>query len=201
MKLLTEFFIILQLLLGAPLDVLVTPSQGLPSWYEPGPSEEARMALDELSTGAEDEGVLSWVRSAYRDYTYQEEVARREGDRQPASYRSYSAQPGHSEHQLGTAFDLAWAGLPVESLDARNLRLYEWLEQNAHRYGFVISYPYKEIDTWPFHNRWLPVITDYIYEPWHVRYVGRDLARSMWEEGYLDPLSPVLPQDYYTPWP
>lgn len=201
MKLLIEFFIILQLLLGAPLNVMVTPSQGLPSWYAPGESQEANKALDALSIAAEHEGVWFWITSTYRDYSYQEEVAKRESDRQPDRYRSYSAQPGHSEHQLGTAFDVAWAGLPVESLDPRNLKLHQWLEENAHIYGFIVSYPYKEISTWPFHNRWLPVVTDYIYEPWHIRYVGIGLASRMWEEGYLNPQSPVLPQDYYIPWP
>jgi D-alanyl-D-alanine carboxypeptidase len=201
MALAIEFYIVLRLLLGAPLDTLVTRDQGLPAWYAPGGNEAAIAALEEMQLVADSQGVKLWVNSSYRDYAYQQEVIRRQASNQPERYRSYSAAPGHSEHQLGTAFDVAWAGLPVESLDGRNLELFQWLEQNAYEFGFVISYPYKEVPEWPFHNRWLPVVTEYIHEPWHIRFVGEALARKMWEQGYLDPQSPILPQDYYHPWP
>jgi D-alanyl-D-alanine carboxypeptidase len=201
MTLAIELYIVLRLMLGAPIDALITKDQGLPAWYDPGVNEVAVAALEEMQLAADSDGVKLWVNSSYRNYAYQRDVIQREAFNQPDSYRSYSAAPGHSEHQLGTAFDLAWPGLPVDSLDARNLELFCWLEQNAHQYGFVISYPYKEIPEWPFHNRWLPVVTEYVHEPWHIRFVGKDLAREMWEQGYLDPQSPILPQDYYHPWP
>lgn len=201
MTLAVELYIILHLLLGAPLDTLITKDIGLPPWYAPGESAIAQMALEEMTVAAKMDGILLWVNSAFRDYSYQEEVKSREGYLDPDYHRSYSAEAGHSEHQLGTTYDVAWPGLPVVSLDSRNLKLYDWLEGNAHVYGFVISYPYKEISDWPFHNRWVPVVTEYIHEPWHIRYVGVDLAQEMWEEGYLDPIDPTLPQDFFTPWP
>lgn len=201
MNLIVELYIILHLLLGAPLDTLVTKEQGLPSWYSPGENAIARTALDEMILAADQDGILIWVNSGYRDYKYQAYVIRREGHLFPDSFRSYSAEPGHSEHQLGTTFDVAWPGLSVESLDRRNLKLFDWLEGNAHLFGFVISYPYKEIPEWPHHNRWLPHITEYIHEPWHIRFVGKALAQTIWEAGYLDPKDPTLPQDFYNPWP
>lgn len=196
-----ELYIILKLLLGAPLDVLVTSEQGLPSWYSPGLNPSASESLLDMQQAAEKDDVLLWITSGYRDYFYQQEVNQREGHLNPERFQSYTAAPGHSEHQLGTAFDLSWPGLAVESLDGRNLELHQWLELNAHQYGFVITYPYKEIDEWPYHNRWMPRVTDYIHEPWHLRYVGGVLAQKMWKEGYLDPQSPLLPQDFYNPWP
>jgi D-alanyl-D-alanine carboxypeptidase len=196
-----ELYIIIQLLLGAPLDVLITKDQGLPHWYAPGESEEAALALGKMTSAANDEGIHLWINSGYRNFNYQTEVFQREALRMPDNYQSRSAKPGHSEHQLGTTYDVAWAGLTSDSLDPRNLELFHWLEENAHTFGFIISYPYKEISVWPYHNRLVPVLTEYIYEPWHLRYVGEKLAQEMWEQGYLEPLNPILPQDFFTPWP
>ncbi|TFH32020.1 MAG: hypothetical protein E4G99_13275 [Anaerolineales bacterium] len=128
MNFFVDLYIILQLLLGAPLDVLVSPDQGLPVWYAPGLNPEAAAALDDMMLAAAEEDVMIWSYSDYRDYAYQQEVDRRESDRQPDRHRSYSAAAGHSEHQLGTAFDVAWPGLPVESREARNLELFDWLK-------------------------------------------------------------------------
>lgn len=196
-----QLYLTLQLLLGAPLDALVSKGQGLPHWYAPGESAAARKAMEEMALAAEDAGVLMFINSGYRDFHYQLEVLERLDLNSSGSYRSFSADAGHSEHQLGTTFDVAWPGLPVESLDLRNLKLFAWLESNAHRFGFVISYPYKESPDWPFHNRWLPLVTEYIYEPWHIRFVGLELAGEIHQAGYLNPESSVLPQDYYAVWP
>jgi D-alanyl-D-alanine carboxypeptidase len=113
----------------------------------------------------------------------------------------YSARPGHSEHQLGTALDVTWPGLPLGFPDPRTERLYAWLVENAHRFGFVLSYPLKTFNQWPFHNRLMPVGTSFIHEPWHIRFVGVDLAYEIFQAGYLDPTLPVTPQDFYQPWP
>jgi D-alanyl-D-alanine carboxypeptidase len=200
MRLAIELYFVLHLFLGAPLDTLVTKRQGLPAWYSPGVNTEAKVALASMESAANDEGILFSVTSDFRDYAYQQRVNQREQGLNSDMYRSYSAAPGHSEHQLGTTFDLAWPGLRTTSLDKRNLELFAWLEENAHRYGFVISYPLKQTENWPYHNRWMPGPTEYIYEPWHVRYVGEALATTIWEHGYLDPASRTLPQDFYTPW-
>jgi D-alanyl-D-alanine carboxypeptidase len=111
------------------------------------------------------------------------------------------ALPGHSEHQLGTALDVVWPGLKVSTKDDRNEMLFRWLEDNAHLYGFVLSYPMKGVEGWPYDNRIYPEVTDFIHEPWHIRYVGVELAEMIYQAGYLDPNSQTLAQDFYQPWP
>lgn len=78
-----------------------------------------------------------------------------------------SARPGHSEHQLGTAIDVASEGgiAPWEYADWAATPAGAWMAANAWRYGFVMSYPRGSYD-----------LSCYDYEPWHYRYVGRDLA-------------------------
>ena len=86
-----------------------------------------------------------------------------------------SARPGHSEHQTGLVMDIV--GIPAEcSLDAcfGGTPQGVWLAENAWRYGFVIRYP-----------QGMTHITGYSYEPWHVRYVGEDIAADMHDRGIL----------------
>lgn len=196
---LIQFYIVILLLLGAPQDTLVSKEHGLPRWYAPGERQEARLAIDQL---IEDLGMPIQVSSGFRSYRLQDEAYRRlvseEGEERADQV---IAKPGHSEHQLGTVFDLAWMGLPIEFDDVRNHQLWEGLEQKSHSYGFVISFPYKQVNEWPYDNQWYPIVTEFRWEPWHIRYVGVELAQLIYDAGYLDPLSTVLPQDFYQPWP
>ena len=191
--------LLLVILLGAPLDVQVDRLHGLPPWYAPGESLEARAALERM---VQELGMPVEVVSGFRSYEQQREAYRRlVAELGAARADQVIARPGFSEHQLGTAFDLAWAGLPIEWDVPRNRALWQALEQHAHEYGFVISYPRKTIAGWPGDNRWFPGGgTQYRWEPWHVRYVGVELAMAIYQAGYLDPDSPVLPQDFYRPW-
>ena len=200
LKFLIELYIVLHMLMGAPLDALVDARHSLPRWFDPGPQPDAVSALETLIIEASEAGIKATVYSGYRSYSKQAAVADREWSERPSTARFYIAAPGHSEHQLGTVFDLVWPGLKVESSDPRNERLYIWLEENAHYYGFVLSYPYKEIEEWPYNNRWMPQVTEFINEPWHIRYVGVSLAEEMFAAGYLDPQKSVLPQDFYQSW-
>jgi D-alanyl-D-alanine carboxypeptidase len=193
--------IVVRLLLGPPLNVLVDQSHGLPEWYSPGPSQAALAALDDLMQAAWEDQIRVDVYSGYRSYEDQRTVLERARAAGRADPEYFLAMPGQSEHQLGTAFDVVWPGLKVEFTDPRNLELYEWLENHAHRYGFVISYPLRTLEAWPYSNRWTPQITEFIYEPWHIRYVGIPLAAQIFEAGYLDPNSELLPQDFYQSWP
>ncbi len=201
MRILIQLYIVLLLLAGAPLDTLVDSEHSLPAWYDPGMRDETRMAWEALQTAASKDGIKAIIFSGYRTYEYQAEVYAREKIEQRGEAPIYSTRPGHSEHQLGTAIDVTWPGVPIGLNDGRNDRLYAWLNDNAHHFGFVISYPYKTSDTWPYHNRWLPVVTEFIHEPWHIRYVGTSLAQMIYEAGYLDPGSDVTPQDFYRAWP
>jgi len=201
LKLLVELYIVLHMLMGAPLDALVDGRHPLPRWFDPGPSPDAVSALEALVVEAGEAGVKAEVYSGYRSYAQQSVTLDREWRKRPLTASFYIGAPGFSEHQLGTAFDLVWPGLKVEHRDPRNERLYIWLEENAHRFGFVVSYPYKEIEQWPHNNRWMPQVTEFIHEPWHIRYVGISLAEEIFAAGYLDPQNSVLPQDFYESWP
>jgi D-alanyl-D-alanine carboxypeptidase len=194
-----QFYIVILILLGAPTNTLVSREHGLPRWYSGGEKGEARVALDALIEGL---GMPVQVSSGFRSYRLQEEAyARLISEEGEERANQVIAQPGHSEHQLGTAFDLAWMGLPIEFNDVRNRQLWAALEERAHEFGFVISFPYKQINEWPFNNSWYPVVTEFRWEPWHIRYVGVELATIIYDVGYLDPQSSVLPQDFYEPWP
>lgn len=198
---LVQLYLSLMLLLGAPLDACVDREHGLPAWYAPGFQPAAQAAFEALQADAAADGVSVIIFSGYRSYEYQQEVYARESALHPETADLLSASPGHSEHQLGTAIDAAWPGVGLGVEDPRNDLLYPWLEANAHRYGFILSYPLRSVDVWPFHNRWLPVVTEYMHEPWHLRYVGEARAAEMVAAGYLDPSSDVLPQDFCNPWP
>ena len=86
-----------------------------------------------------------------------------------------SARAGHSEHQLGTTLDFtsAGGGAPWEHPDWATTPAGAWMAENAWRYGFVMSYPSGKFAE-----------TGYDYEPWHYRYVGRQLAEQIVTSGY-----------------
>ena len=144
----------------------------------------ARDALAELFKEAESQGIFPVITSAYR--SYEEQVATFNTwimsewqstlffTQALATADRYSARPGHSEHQLGTTVDLNCRGcVPFDDKSRKNLALWKFLEDNAHRFGFVISYPRNA------ENR-----TGYKYEPWHIRYVGVVYATELYKQGY-----------------
>jgi hypothetical protein len=172
-----------------PLDVLVDADHPLPAEYDPGLYAPAQHAMEALIDSASQDGVEIVVLNGYRPYEVQADLYARDP--------SNRAPPGQSEHQLGTTFDLAWPGRRVHYI-GQNEVVWSWLERNAHRFGFVISYPYKECDQWPYNNNFMGACgVEYRYEAWHVRYVGQELAEEIHAAGYLDPGSSVLPQDFY----
>ncbi|GBD22782.1 Putative carboxypeptidase YodJ [bacterium HR29] len=128
---------------------------------------EAADALLRMLDAARAEGHDLYVVSAYRSYRQQEQTFQYWvsvlGETEA---RRTSAEPGHSEHQLGTTVDLSSAtvgGQLVEEFgDTPEGR---WLEQNAWRFGFALSYP-----------RGAEGVTGYAYEPWHWRYIGPEVA-------------------------
>jgi hypothetical protein len=141
--------------------------------------------LQALFAEATRRGLSPVVTSAYRSYKTQVVVFRswvfgelvRTHDwlLAIANAERYSARPGHSEHQLGTAIDINCARCtPFDDQDERNVTLWKFLETDAYRYGFVISYP-----------RDMEARTGYQYEPWHVRYIGVEFATALYEQGYV----------------
>jgi|GEM_PF-2159892 len=89
--------------------------------------------------------------------------------------RRISARPGHSEHQLGLALDLSTPDLNGQLLQRfSSTPEGRWVRNNAHRFGFIIRYP---------HNR--EADTGFVYEPWHIRYVGVETATTIFNRGLI----------------
>lgn len=75
--------------------------------------------------------------------------------------------PGTSEHQLGLAVDIN-----ADGIHSAGYEVYEWLEQNAHNYGFIYRYPPDKTEVTGVEN-----------EPWHYRYVGAEAAKEIHQKG------------------
>lgn len=132
--------------------------------------QDAADAVSRLIAAAREDGQVLVAVSGYRSYEYQAEVLRQEirtyGEERA---RKQVAEPGHSEHQLGVALDIAPARRPFDLEEAfGDTPEGRWVALHAPEFGFVISYPQGK-----------EAITGYIYEPWHVRYVGLEVAQQM----------------------
>lgn len=173
--------------------LVVNKQRGIPTDYVPEdlivPAVRLRLASSEqqmqfrqvahtdllsMFKAAADKGVSLVFGSGYRSAALQKQfydgyVA---ADGQAAADR-YSARPGHSEHQTGLSFD---ATTPDQSchLDAcfADTPQGKWLAANAHKYGFHLRYQKDK-----------EAITGYSYEPWHYRYVGKELAEELFKTG------------------
>jgi zinc D-Ala-D-Ala carboxypeptidase len=157
----------------APTDLVSASEAGLSPDYKL--RSLVILDLTALVQAAKDAGLGLELQSAYRSYSYQATVfegwVKNQGEE---TALQSSARPGHSEHQLGTAMDFRSAGGPPawELADWAATPEGAWLAENAWQYGFVMSYPKNKQD-----------ITCYIYEPWHYRYVGKDVAKAVKESG------------------
>lgn len=130
--------------------------------------------LYELFEGAKKEGFTLVARSGYRSYNTQDILYRSIVKSKGQAYADrYSAKPGTSEHQTGLAMDITSKGVNFQlSEDFGKLPEGIWVKENAHKYGFIIRYPKGK-----------EKIVGYEYEPWHIRYVGVELATKIYESG------------------
>jgi D-alanyl-D-alanine carboxypeptidase len=132
----------------------------------------ASAALEQLFAGASHAGFQLMLASGYRSEAYQTQlynsyVAK---DGQAAADR-YSARPGTSEHQTGLALDVGRSDAKCELEGCfGDTPEGQWLAAHAQGYGFIIRYPNGK-----------EKITGYEYEPWHIRYVGKDLATELYQ--------------------
>jgi len=130
---------------------------------------EAWPFLKKMLDTAKSNGITLYVKSAYRSFGEQQSLK--------SSYtviygagtaNSFSADQGYSEHQLGTTVDLITIGLGGQLGGFDSTKAYQWLVDNAYRYGFVLSYPKGN--------------SYYVYEPWHWRFIGVKLATFLHNE-------------------
>ena len=148
--------------------LIANKTYSLPESYAPGIDKTAESALNKMINAAKQDGINLFIKSGYRSYSTQKTLynnyVARDG---VAAADRYSARPGHSEHQTGLAFDL-------NSLEQSfgETKEGKWLAEHCHEYGFIIRYPKDKED-----------VTGYMYEPWHVRYLGDDIAKDVYESG------------------
>lgn len=131
--------------------------------------KEAAESFEKLSQTAKNLGYRIVVVSAFRDYDYQKNLFNHYVSEKGLEYAlSCSAKPGHSEHQTGLAIDVEGSNMDYDNFDKSNE--FEWMRENAHKFGFIMRYP---------KNR--EHITRFKYEPWHYRYVGITTATYIYE--------------------
>ncbi len=131
--------------------------------------------LQEMFDAARAEGIYPIVREGYRTAEEQQKLLDdkiqayiNQGyskSRAERTAKEWVAMPGTSEHQLGLAVDIN-----ADSFMCSDEEVYEWLDRNAYKYGFILRYP-------PAKQK----ITGISYEPWHYRYVGVDVAKEIYE--------------------
>ena len=132
--------------------------------------EDAKVAFENLSKDAKELGYRIIAVSTYRDYEYQNKLYNMYVEEKGIDYADKcSARPGHSEHQTGLAVDVEGSNYDYDEFE--NSKEFVWMKENAYKYGFILRYPKGK-----------EKITGFKYEPWHYRYVGKDVAKTIHDE-------------------
>lgn len=162
--------------------VIVNKTYSLPADYKPNNPEktitdercnncidkEVMSAFKLMQSDATSIGLNIYISSGYRSYSYQEGLYNRYSAVDGIEGAdTYSARPGHSEHQSGLCFDLNTINDSFAYTSEG-----KWINDNAYLYGFVIRYPKGKEG-----------VTGYQYESWHLRYVGKELATILYNNG------------------
>lgn len=121
--------------------------------------------LEDLLEAAEKDGIDLKIVSAYRSFDEQSDLKGQFSQTYGTGANAFSADQGYSEHQLGTTVDLTTEAVGGAYTSFAQTEAYEWLLDNAYKYGFILSYPEDN--------------SFYIFEPWHWRFVGTELARHL----------------------
>lgn len=148
--------------------LIVNKTYSLPNNYGNGLTSITMDHFNTMKQAALNEGISLTIASGFRSYWTQNTLYNRYVSRDGKNQAdTYSARPGHSEHQSGLAFDLNWVD------DAfKDTKEGIWLYHNSYKYGFILRFPEGKTNE-----------TGYIYEPWHYRYVGVDLATKLYNNG------------------
>lgn len=164
-----------------PLDIAYVPEL---EEIEPECSVDKRIAEEarQMLSDARAEGLNMYICSAYRSYERQRDVFNSTMEdwiaKEYSPLEAYEetkksvAVPGTSEHATGLALDII--SMEYGELDEKQAETAEaqWLAANCWKYGFILRYPPEKVD-----------VTGIIYEPWHYRYVGKEAAEEIMEQG------------------
>ncbi len=125
--------------------------------------------MTDMIDAALDDGVKLWVSSSYRSFNEQGGLKGAYTSTYGSGANAFSADQGYSEHQLGTTIDFTTEGINggLDGFDAT--KAYTWMQKNAYKYGFTLSYPKGN--------------AYYVFEPWHWRFVGKKLATDLHKSG------------------
>ncbi len=133
---------------------------------------EVYNAFIDMWNVAKENNIHLMINSSYRPYSDQERVYNNyKESRGESGADKIAARPGYSEHQTGLALDIFCTTNSSTKTFAES-DAYRWLLENAHKFGFILRYPEGKED-----------ITGYAFESWHYRYVGKELAKLIYEEG------------------
>ncbi len=159
--------------------LIANKSYALPSTYNPGGlTTDTSTAFQALVQGAANSGISLRNASGFRSYEDQDWIYNNypQGERD-----TYSARPGHSEHQTGMAIDV---NEPSASFNGTPEAI--WLKEHCVDYGFIIRYPEGKQH-----------ITGYKYEPWHIRYVGVEMAQKIRDAGIARGDANITLEEYF----
>ena len=147
--------------------LIVNKDIALPNTYNPGLNKKMMLAYFCMKMCALKQNIKLCIVSGFRSYKYQEKIYNeyvKEYGKQKTN--TFSAKPGHSEHQTGLAIDIC-----DDSDDFIGTKEDKWLQKNAYKFGFIVRYPKGKEH-----------ITGYKYEPWHIRYVGKKHAKRIYDK-------------------
>lgn len=139
-------------------------------------SEIAAENLENMFKAAKEDGINLYIVSGYRSSSYQNNLYYRSLKRRGREYtEKYVAQANHSEHQTGLAADISSESIGYKLISAfEHTEEGRWLDKNAYKYGFILRYKKDRIED-----------TGYGFEPWHFRYVGKDIAKYIYENDLI----------------
>ena len=149
--------------------LIANKTYSLPDSYNPGGLlDVTKKNADKMIEASKKEGLNIYISSGFRSYARQKTLYNNyvsHDGKEKAD--TYSARPGHSEHQSGLAFDVNQINSTFDNTNEA-----KWLHKNCYKYGFILRYPKGKTNE-----------TGYIYESWHFRYVGVELATKLYNDG------------------
>lgn len=143
------------------------------SWGASGSQKLVKEAYDayiKMHEDAQKEDIYLMISLSYRSHDEQNRIYEMYKNSHSDAYADkIAARPGHSDHETGLSFDVFSLQDTMQS-EFKDTKTFEWLKNNAYKYGFIIRYPEGK-----------EKITGFEYEPWHYRYVGIDAAKYITE--------------------
>ena len=154
--------------------MIANKTYSLPKSYAPGGLTGAtKTAANEMIAAAKKDGVSLYVASGFRSWDTQNNLWQKRAKNYGKDFAdSGTARGGYSEHQTGLAFDMCGSGNGCISSEYHNSKGAKWMATNAYKYGLILRYPKGKEGK-----------TGYKYESWHFRYVGKDLAAKLYNNG------------------